>query len=172
MNEQIKKDTYTYYFADGTKSVVTAQEVGQEWINILWDMDEKESKRNRAETRRHVSIDELVEMNVEPSYEDEYSPEDILEHISDPDLHYAVSMLTEPQKKLLYRRFVQGFTVTDIAEIDGVAVCSISKRFERIYKKMENFLPDRQLLALPVAISVGVKNEPPANLKKEQDENV
>jgi len=167
MNEQIIKDTYTYYFADASKSVVTAQDVGQEWINKLYEMDDEEKSNNRKNTRRHVSIDKLVEMNVEPSYEDKYAPEDILEYIDDPELHYAVSILTEPQRKLLARLYLKGLTVTDIAEQDGVAVCSISKRFERIYKKIEKFLPDRQLLPSLVAISVGVIKQPPANLKKE-----
>lgn len=167
--QQIKenKPDYTYYFADGTKCTVTAQDVGQEWINELYDLDDKEKSNNRKNTRRHVSIDKLVEMNVEPSYEDEYSPEDILEYIDDPELHYAVSMLTEPQKKLLVRLYLKGLTVTDIAEQDGVAVCSISNRMARIYKKIEKFLPDRKLLPDFVAISVGVINQPPANLKKE-----
>ena len=75
MNEQQIKENkpdYTYYFADGTKCTVTAQDVGQEWINELYDLDDKEKSNNRKNTRRHVSIDKLVEMNVEPSYEDEY----------------------------------------------------------------------------------------------------
>ena len=75
--------------------------------------------------------------------------------------------MTEPQKKLLVRLYLKGLTVTDIAEQDGVAVCSISNRMARIYKKIEKFLPDRKLLPDFVAISVGVISQPPANLKKE-----
>lgn len=156
--------TYTYKFADGTTSVV---EVEDELYDLLIEMDKEEKYGNRRETRRHVSIENLVEHCVEPSYEDEYAPDDILEYIDDPELHYAVSMLTEPQKKLLARRYLKGQTVTDIAEQDGVAVCSISKRLERIYKKIEKFLPDRQLSPDFVAIGVGVMKSTLTNLKKE-----
>lgn len=156
--------TYTYKFADGTTSVV---EVEDELYDLLTEMDKEEKYGNRRETRRHVSMENLVEHCVEPSYEDEYAPDDILEYIDDPELHYAVSMLTEPQKKLLVRRFVKGFTVKDIAEIDGVKECSVSNRFARIQKKIENFLPDRKLLPDFVAIGVGVMKSTLTNLKKE-----
>lgn len=156
--------SYTYKFVDGTTSTV---EVEDSLYDLLTEMDEQEKYGNRRETRRHVSVEQLVELCVEPFYEDEYAPDDILEYINDPDLYYAVSMLTIPQRKLLTRLYLKGQTVTDIAEQDGVKVCSISKRFERIYKKIEKFLPDRQLLPDFVAISVGVINQTPTNTKKE-----
>ena len=67
-----QKNYYTYYFADGTKYTVTAEEVGQEWINTLWDMHKDEFNRNRTETRRHVSIESLIDDNSEPSVTDDY----------------------------------------------------------------------------------------------------
>lgn len=59
---------YTYKFADGMKSVV---EVDDELYGILIEMDRQEKYGNRRETRRHVSLETLTEMNVEPSYTDE-----------------------------------------------------------------------------------------------------
>ncbi len=146
--------TYIYKFADGTTSAV---EVTDELYAVLREEDEAERNKNRAETRRHTSIDELAELGVEPSYTDEYFAGELSESIEDPALREAVLSLTAPQKRLLTRLYMEKQTVTEIAEQEGVAVCSISKRLERIYKKIRNFMPDRQLLPVPVAICVGAE---------------
>ncbi len=129
--------TYTYKFADGTKSVV---EVEDELYDLLIEMDKEEKYGNRRETRRHVSLDALTELNVEPSYTDEYNFDEIFGGMENEQLQEAISQLLPSQQDLLNRLFVERQTVSEIAASDGVAVCSISNRLARIYKKLKNFL--------------------------------
>ncbi len=129
--------TYTYKFADGTKSVV---EVEDELYDLLIEMDKEEKYGNRRETRRHVSMESLTEMNVEPSYTDEYNFDEIFGGMENEKLQKAISELLPTQQSLLNRLFVERQTVSEIAASDGVAVCSISNRLARIYKKLKNFV--------------------------------
>ena len=129
--------TYTYKFADGTKSAV---EVEDELYDLLIEMDKEEKYGNRRETRRHVSLETLTEMNVEPSYTDEYNFDEIFGGMENEQLQEAISELLPTQQSLLNRLFVEKQTVSEIAASDGVAVCSISNRLARIYKKLKNFL--------------------------------
>lgn len=78
---------YTYKFADGMKSVV---EVDDELYGILIEMDRQEKYGNRRETRRHVSLETLTEMNVEPSYTDEYNFDEIFGGMDNERLQEAI----------------------------------------------------------------------------------
>lgn len=133
------KPDYTYYFADGSKSVVTVQDVGQEWINILWSMDEKESKRNRAETRRHISIEELVEHNAEPTETDRYFMDALFGDIQNETFAEAVKILTNAQNRLVRQLYVEGYTQQDIAEMENVKQQAISCRLQKIFNKIQRF---------------------------------
>ena len=63
---------YTYKFADGSKSTV---EVPDELYDILIEMDKQEKYGNRRETRRHISLESLMEQGLEPSIVDDYFAE-------------------------------------------------------------------------------------------------
>ena len=147
--------TYIYKFADGTESAV---EVSDELYALLEKMDDRADLDNRRERRRHISMEYLVEKSVEPTVTEEYFADGLLENLEDESLYEGIAALLPTQQELLKRRFVIGMTVKDIAEQDGIKSCSVSKKFERIYRKLYFFTQDRQLLPSAVAISVGVKN--------------
>lgn len=133
------KPDYTYYFADGTKSVVTVQDVGQEWINILYDMDEKEKRNNRSNTRRHISIEELVEHNAEPAEADQYFADAIFGDMQNEVFSEAVKTLTNAQKRLVSQLYVEGYSQQEIAEMEGVKQQAISCRLQKIFNKIQRF---------------------------------
>ena len=140
MNIKKKKknhDHYTYYFADGTQSIVTVQDVGQEWINQLWELNDKETNNNRKETRKHISIDALVEERDEPMAYD--FTEDYFGEIHDERLNEALRSLTEAQLDLLYDIVIRGFSQKEIAERDGVSGTAIHCRKQVIFKKIKKF---------------------------------
>ena len=142
MNIKQKKknhDHYTYYFADGTQSIVTVQDVGQEWINQLWELNDKETNNNRKETRKHISIDALVEERDEPMAYDKYFTEDYFGEIHDERLNEALRSLTEAQLDLLYDIVIRGFSQKEIAERDGVSGTAIHCRKQVIFKKIKKF---------------------------------
>ncbi|MCM1295582.1 MAG: hypothetical protein NC311_08565 [Muribaculaceae bacterium] len=129
--------TITYEFADGQ---IRAVEVSDELYEIYQEMEEAEKRSNRKETRRHVSMESLVEKSVEPTVTDEYFKEDIFGNMENEKLQQAISQLLPTQRDLLRRVFYERQSVTEIAKNDGIAVCSVSKKLARIYKKLQNFL--------------------------------
>lgn len=133
------KPDYTYYFADGSKSVVTAQDVGQELINLLYEMNEEEKHNNRKNTRRHISIEELVEHNAEPTETDHYFADAIFGDMQNEFFAEAVETLTTAQKRLVRQLYVEGYTQQDIAEMEGVKQQAISCRLQKIFSKIQRF---------------------------------
>lgn len=129
--------TYIYRFADGMTSAV---EVEDSLYDLLTELDRQERYGARRETRRHVSMEMLVEKGVEPTVMDEYFIDDAFGNMDNENLQKGIFKLLPTQRDLLHRRFAQGQTVTEIAEEDGIAVCSVSKKLGRIYKKLDNFL--------------------------------
>ncbi len=129
--------TITYKFADGTTSKV---EVSDEIYALCEEMEIEEKSSERRETRRHVSMESLVEMNLEPTVTDEYFKDEVFKNMESERLQQAISQLLPSQIALLKRVFYEGKSVTEIAKNDGIAVCSVSNRLARIYKKLKKFL--------------------------------
>lgn len=129
--------TITYKFADGTTSKV---EVSDEIYALCEEMEIEEKSSERRETRRHVSMESLVEMNLEPTVTDEYFKNEVFKNMESEGLQQAISQLLPSQITLLKRVFYEGESVTEIAKNDGIAVCSVSNRLARIYKKLKKFL--------------------------------
>ena len=130
--------TIMYKFADGKVSTV---EVSDEFYETYQEIEKAEKLANRKETRRHVSIESLVEVGQEPSITDEYFKDDgSFENMDNEKLQYAISHLLPTQQDLIRRVFFEGQSVSEIAKADGIAVCSVSKKLARIYKKLKNFL--------------------------------
>ncbi len=129
--------TITYKFADGTTSKV---EVSDEIYALCEEMEIEEKSSERRETRRHVSMESLVEMNLEPTVTDEYFKDEVFKDMESEGLQQAISQLLPSQITLLKRVFYEGESVTEIAKNDGIAVCSVSNRLARIYKKLKKFL--------------------------------
>lgn len=129
--------TITYKFADGTTSKV---EVSDEIYTLCEEMEIEEKSSDRRETRRHVSMESLVEMNLEPTVTDEYFKNEVFKDMESERLQQAISQLLPSQIALLKRVFYEGESITEIAKNDGIAVCSVSNRLARIYKKLKKFL--------------------------------
>lgn len=129
--------TITYKFADGTTSKV---EVSDEIYALCEEIEIEEKSSDRRETRRHVSMESLVEMNLEPTVTEEYFKDEVFKDMESERLQQAISQLLPSQITLLKRVFYEGESITEIAKNDGIAVCSVSNRLARIYKKLKKFL--------------------------------
>ena len=129
--------TIMYKIADGTTSKV---EVSDEIYALCEEMEIEEKSSERRETRRHVSMESLVEMNLEPTVTDEYFKNEVFKDMESERLQQAISQLLPSQIALLKRVFYEGESITEIAKNDGIAVCSVSNRLARIYKKLKKFL--------------------------------
>lgn len=130
---------YTYYFVDGTTSTV---EVEDELYDELTDLDKKERSNNRSNTRRHISLESLMQMNKEPSVSDGYFGDGMFGDISDEKLRLSLSELTERQKELLYDVVIARIPQTEIAARDNMSLTAVNNRFRRIIKKLQTYFSE------------------------------
>ena len=130
---------YTYYFVDGTTSTV---EVEDELYDELTDLDKKERSNNRSNTRRHISLESLMQMNKEPSVSDGYFGDGMFGDISDEKLRLSLSKLTERQKELLYDVVIARIPQTEIAARDNMSLTAVNNRFRRIIKKLQTYFSE------------------------------
>lgn len=126
-----------YHFPDEDVSI----EVPEEWGAILIAFDEAEARSNRAETRRHSSLEGM-------EYEGEWfaAPnadvlEKILRRIDSEALRRALPMLTPSQQELVRRVFFLGERPSEIAAAEGVDKSAITHRLKRIYRQLKKTLP-------------------------------
>lgn len=126
----------TYHFPDEDVSI----EVPEEWGAILIAFDEAEARSNRAETRRHSSLEGM-------EYEGEWfaAPnadvlEKILRRIDSEALRRALPMLTSTQQELVRRVFFLGERPSEIAAEEGVTKQAVQRRLNKIYVRLRKFL--------------------------------
>lgn len=135
MKEQKIRDHYTYYFTDGTKSVVTAKELGQEWINVLTDMGEDDRKARYNYGRHNVPLSAFT-------YDGEKFADSngdlfikLMQQIESEKFDNVLDMLTDSQRELFEAIYYKERKIIDIAAEQGVCQPAISNRLDRIRKK-------------------------------------
>lgn len=115
-----------YRFADGDVEI----EISDEWGEVILDMDRREHKNHRRETRRHISLNMMGEQGVQfaekPS--DEMTIFEMLES------------LPTHQQMLVRRIVILGESLSSIAREEGVSRQAIHDRLGRALKQiMKNF---------------------------------
>lgn len=124
-----------YEFANGERTEV---EVDDAVGTIILDSRRIEENGNRRERYHCYSLEGAVYEG-----EDYASSEDILadyiQREDNSELYAALNKLSEPQ----WRRFIQvaeGFSMQEIARIEGVGYYSVFKSVEAARKKLKKFL--------------------------------
>ena len=125
---------FKYVFANETVEI----EVSEEWNNILIDLDRQEYNNTHAETRRHWSLEAL-------NLDDTFIPSDVdLEgDVLGPDENDAVMSalrkLKPAQSDLLKAIYIEGITVNEYAERNGVTQSAISHRLQTAKNNFQKF---------------------------------
>lgn len=123
-----------YTFATETVEI----EVTDDWAAVLIDMDRLEHNNNQTETRRHCSLDAL-------NLDDAYLPSDVnleqdLLGADDTDaVAEALAKLKPAQRDLLKAIYMDGISVNEYAERNGVTQSAISHRLQTAKKKFQKF---------------------------------
>ncbi len=125
-----------YQFADGTQNEV---EVSDEFYAQYQEIEKEEKNKNRAETRRHISLSQMQENGFEPILQESSLEEDLLKEEMKKELLEAISTLTLEQQDLVYKVFYENKSTSQVAKEMGVLDSSISHKLERIYKKLKKF---------------------------------
>lgn len=126
-----------YTFADGTTSEI---EVSDELYALHLQMLQEEKRNHWRETRRHTSLNYLMELGVDfiDTAADLLTAVELREN--DERIHKAIAALSERQRELAQKVFFEGTTLTEIAKQKGVSQSAISQQLATVIKKLKNFL--------------------------------
>ena len=123
-----------YEFANGEISEV---EVSEELGRTLAEMTHRAALRDRAETRRHVSLDKLLSLGAQIG-DCNPSVEELTEQALDmAALRRAVDQLEPQQKELLRMVYEEGRTCASIARDEGVNPRTVRERLYRAQEKLK-----------------------------------
>jgi len=123
-----------YEFANGEISEV---EVSEELGRTLAEMTHRAALRDRAETRRHVSLDKLLSLGAQIG-DGNPSVEELTEQALDmAALRRAMDQLEPQQKELLRMVYEEGRTCASIARDEGVNPRTVRERLYRAQEKLK-----------------------------------
>lgn len=131
-----------YEFLDGQAVEI---EVDESLGEVMIEIEQEQYNRNRAETRRHNSLQQLeTEDGVHEPMQFADPTEDIQLQVEinlrDEKLHEAIDGLTEEQKQLVYKVYFQDKKMSDIATEEKVSKMAITNRMKKIHNKLKKFL--------------------------------
>ena len=129
--------TITYTFVDGTTNEV---EVNDELHAVITRIEKKTANRDRAETRRHTSLErlslrkdnEIVDQSINLDL-DYYKREQI------KTLYRAMESLTDSQMELVRKVFYEYMSLHSVAKEYGVSYQAVQDRLVKIYRKLRKF---------------------------------
>lgn len=126
-----------YTFADGTTSEI---EVSDEFYALHLQLLQEEKRNHWRETRRHTSLNYLMEMGVDfiDTAADLLAAVELRE--DDERVHKAIAQLSDKQRALLDKVFNQNISLREIARQMGVSHQALSKQLATIYRKLKKFL--------------------------------
>ena len=123
-----------YEFANGEISEV---EVSEELGRTLAEMTHRAALRDRAETRRHVSLDKLLSLGAQIG-DGNPSVEELMEQALDmAALRRAMDQMEPQQKELLRMVYEEGRTCASIARDEGVNPRTVRERLYRAQEKLK-----------------------------------
>lgn len=123
-----------YEFANGEISEV---EVSEELGRTLAEMTHRAALRDRAETRRHVSLDKLLSLGAQIG-DGNPSVEELTERVLDmAALCRAMDQLEPQQQELLHMVYEEGRSCASIARDEGVNPRTVRERLYRAQEKLK-----------------------------------
>ena len=126
-----------YKFNDGSiKQVNVTDELYALHLELL-----QEEKRNHwKETRRHISLDYLMEQGAEFADGDGDPLSALIEKTDDEKLKNALISLSDKQRSLIEKVFYNELSLREIARQTGVSHQALSQQLATIYKKLKKYL--------------------------------
>lgn len=127
------KVKYTFVTGEISEIEVT-EELGAE----IMDMEKTASNKERAETRRHQSLDAMEFES--KSFADQMDVASlVMELMEQESLEDAISHLLPQQIRLIRAIFFEGMTVNDFAAQEGVDHSAISHRLRAAFKQLKKY---------------------------------
>ena len=128
---------YTYYFAGGTKNTI---EVEEKWYDLLKEMDEAERKQKYNYDRHNYP---LSQVDYEGETFADYSADPFEKMVAEIDkerIAAALTTLTNCQRVLFEKVFVERKKITEIAKEEGVSQQSVHIVLKQSLSKLKEIL--------------------------------
>lgn len=131
-----------YEFVTGEKLEIEVEDnIGE----IVVEMEVLQSRQNRAETRRHNSLESMQEQR--PGHNPRQfinEKSDIEQYIVDSEererLHQAIGKLEVKDALIVQKYFFDNKTMSEIGSELGVSTMAILKRLKKIPEKIKKFM--------------------------------
>ena len=130
--------TIQYKFNDGTTKEIS---VTDELYALHLELLQEEKRNHWRETRRHISLEYLMEQGVDIADHDSGDPlSALIEKTDDERIKNALSYLTDKQRALIEKVFYNDLSLREIARQTGISHQALSQQLATIYKKLKKFL--------------------------------
>ena len=129
--------TIQYKFNDGTTKEIS---VTDELYALHLELLQEEKRNHWKETRRHISLDYLMEQGADIADGDGDPLSALIEKTDDERIHKALSLLSDKQRSLIEKVFYNDLSLREIARQTGVSHQALSQQLATIYKKLKKFL--------------------------------
>ena len=130
--------TIQYKFNDGSTSEIN---VTDELYALHLELLQEEKRNHWKETRRHISLDYLMEQGADIADHRDGDPlSALIEKTDDEKLKNALSYLSDKQRSLIEKVFYNDLSLREIARQTGVSHQALSQQLATIYKKLKKFL--------------------------------
>ena len=130
--------TIQYKFNDGTTKEIN---VTDELYALHLELLQEEKRNHWKETRRHISLDYLMEQGADIADHDSGDPlSALIEKTDDERIKTALSYLSDKQRSLIEKVFYNDLSLREIARQTGVSHQALSQQLATIYKKLKKFL--------------------------------
>ena len=130
--------TIQYKFNDGTISEIN---VTDELYALHLELLQEEKRNHWKETRRHISLDYLMEQGADIADHRDGDPlSALIEKTDDERIKTALSYLSDKQRSLIEKVFYNDLSLREIARQTGISHQALSQQLATIYKKMKKFL--------------------------------
>lgn len=131
---------YIYTFADGTKTAISREGLSQEVDDLLYEEIKRENNNNRTQTEEHRVYDKDQEKHQALLIEvaDENDIASLVElQLRDEEIRTLIKTLKESEQILIFKKYYQEKSNTQIALEEGVTEGAIRDRLNRLHKKIK-----------------------------------
>ena len=128
-----------YKFVDGTTNAV---EVTDELYLIHLQLVQMEKRNHWRETRRHTSLNYLIENGIDFEDKSADTLAIIIRRENIERVHKALLTLSDKRRDLVRKVFYEEMTMRQIASQTGVSHTAISQRMKTIRKRLQKELRD------------------------------
>lgn len=131
--------TIKYTFADGTTNEV---EVTEDIYLIHLELLQQEKRNHWRETRRHTSLNYLIENGIDFEDKSADTLAIIIRRENIERVHKALLTLSDKRRELVHKFYYEEMTMRAIARERGVSHSSISQQMATVRKHLQKQLRD------------------------------